>query len=566
MSRFILLGLCLAFLLSACGAPASPTPTSEIALTQPPTPTRAPTRLPSTHTPNPTETSQPTPRPTQTQVARPTITATPCVDEARFVNETVPDNTGVAAGATFEKSWLLENTGTCIWDTGYQIQMNPGGGLALAHSAPVKLSTRVPPGERVGVAVTLTAPLQAGTYRSDFLLVNNQEASFGIGASGQTPIYVQVVVDASATPVSAATSQPGCTYRATFISETVPDNTRMFPGDTFWKEWTVKNSGTCTWTDVNLPWINAGGLHGMPGLPADGNPEGNVPPGGTRTFEKPIVAPQAPGTYRADFHIGSSGTTFGLGQNGETPLYVQIVVVDVPTPLNASDLSLGEPTWHDLFDRNEFRWALEEASNANVTFAIESGALVMDIQQGRGYWTVGSMPESRGQVHQAVFQTGETCAGQNSYGLLVGLNPNNQSGAFANGYRFRFTCDGQYSVDYVNPSSEPNIVVDRTPNAALRSGPNQTNRMLVVSLEGKLSLYANDVKIFELKNGNATQYENGAVTHEFTPYLSPCDIYCWLPYNSPGRPGLFISGEAGPFTVRVDEYTFWNLDHLVNSQ
>lgn len=555
--------------LTACGSPsASPTATNVPATTSLPA-THVSTSTPLLTTLPPPSSMPPSPTARPAATSTPAFTATPCIDKARFVNETVPDNTVVAAGAPFVKVWILENTGTCPWDTNYQLNMSDGGGLTLAGVTRVMLSQNVPPGARVNITATLTAPFQAGTYRSDFLLMNNQKQTFGVGASSQTPIYAQVVVEVSATAISAIvpTPQANCTYRASYISETIPDNTKMFPGERFDKSWTVKNTGTCTWINFNLPWLTNGGLRIGAPVPREGNPGGNLPPGGTITLGKPLIAPQAPGTYRDDFKLGisESGIVFGLGQNGDVPLYVQIVVVDVPTPPNAADLNLGAPTWFDNFDANQFRWALAEASNNNVNFSINTGGLVMDVQQGE-YWTVGSMPSSRGQVHQAVFQTGAECVGQNAYGLLVGLKASASTGAFTNGYMFRFTCEGQYSVGYAHSSTEieqqPLELVGLTPTAALHPGPNQTNRVLVVAAGGKVGLYINDSKVLELKDLTATQYENGTVTRKFPFDLSMLDYGDFF-YITPGRPGLFISGEASPFTVVVDEYSFWDLDAWV---
>ena len=552
-------------LLGACAS--QPTPST---LTQTPAsvfvaPADTPTvtALPATLIPTATATARPTSQPTQT--ALPTFTPTPCVDKARFINETVPDNTVVEAGASFEKVWVLENNGTCPW-TAYQLRMNDGGGLKLADAGPIMLQSTVLPGAQTNITLTLRAPLLAGTYRSDFMLVGPQRQPFGVGVAGQTPIYAQVVVETSAATATPAPTQINCSYHATYVNETIPDNSKMFPGELFSKQWTVKNTGTCTWVGVRLPWQGDGGGLGMPpGAPRVGNPQGEVPPGGSITLGWPIIAPQAPGTYRADFKLGvANAPDFGLGKNADTPLYVQIVVVDVPAPANASELNLGAPAWHDTFDRNEFRWAVQEASNENVAFSISNGGLVMDVQHGE-YWTVGSMPASRGQVHETVFQTGAKCAGQNAYGLLVGLNADPHSGAYTDGYLFRLTCDGQYSVGYIHSMTYleqlPIELAGLTPTAALRSGPNQTNRVLVITAGGKTILYLNGSKVLEFKDLTTTQYENGAVTREF-PFDLSMLTYPFL-YDTPGRPGLYISSEAGQFVVTVDEYNFWDLEGWV---
>jgi hypothetical protein len=85
--------------------------------------------------------------------------------------------------------------------------------------------------------------------------------------------------------------------------------------------------------------------------------------------------------------------------------------------------------------------------------------------------------------------------------------------------------------------------------------------VLVLAAGGKVGMYLNDSKVLELKNLTATQYENGAITREFSFDLSMM-TYGFI-YNFPGRPGLYISGEAGRFVAVVDEYSFWDLDGWV---
>jgi hypothetical protein len=56
----------------------------------------------------------------------PMATATPvtagCTDRAAFVGDvTIPDQTSIAPGAAFIKTWRLRNDGTCTWDASYAL-------------------------------------------------------------------------------------------------------------------------------------------------------------------------------------------------------------------------------------------------------------------------------------------------------------------------------------------------------------------------------------------------------------------------------------------------------------
>jgi hypothetical protein len=126
-----------------------------------------------------------TPKPTQTPI--------PC-DLVKFVEDvTYPDNTQVPPGASFEKTWRLQNAGTCTWNTSYALAFS--GGDAMGAPATVPLTKVVAPGDTVDVSVTLTAPDDNGTYRGNWMLRNATNVLFGIG-DGTKPFWVQIKVSA----------------------------------------------------------------------------------------------------------------------------------------------------------------------------------------------------------------------------------------------------------------------------------------------------------------------------------------------------------------------------------
>jgi len=126
-----------------------------------------------------------------TATPQPTNTPVPC-DLVKFVKDvTYPDNTEVAPGETFVKTWRLQNVGTCTWTTGYSLVFT--GGDAMGAPAAISLSGNVAPGQTVDVSVTLTAPDSSGTYRDDFMLRNANNVIFGL-EDGAKPFWVQIKV------------------------------------------------------------------------------------------------------------------------------------------------------------------------------------------------------------------------------------------------------------------------------------------------------------------------------------------------------------------------------------
>jgi hypothetical protein len=164
------------------------------------------TPLPPTNTPVPTSTPIP---PT------PTATPIPC-DRGSFVKDvTIPDNTEIAAGTTFVKTWRLENNGSCTWTSGYSIVFYNGDAMSGPASAPITNGT-VPPGSTVDISVTLIAPTTPGTYKGNWRLRNTGGTTFGIGSNANESFWVQIK---SVTPTPTPSPTPAYNLSFDFIAK-----------------------------------------------------------------------------------------------------------------------------------------------------------------------------------------------------------------------------------------------------------------------------------------------------------------------------------------------------------
>ncbi len=159
----------------------------------PPTDTPAPS-------PSPTLPAAATPLPINTLVfASPTTGVAQGCDNAVFVNDvTIPDGTVMSPGQTFTKTWLMQNTGTCTWDTTYSMAFVSGDAMSGAKT-PLTLS--VPPGQQVKVSVNMVAPATLGDAKGYWRLMNANGVFFG-----DSP-WVLIKVEA-ATPTATATTAP----------------------------------------------------------------------------------------------------------------------------------------------------------------------------------------------------------------------------------------------------------------------------------------------------------------------------------------------------------------------
>ncbi len=135
----------------------------------------------------------------------PTATPEPC-NRAEFVSETVPDNTQFDTGEGFTKSWRIRNTGTCTWNTSYQLVFAEGDKMSGPSS--VNLTQSVDPGEQIDISVNLTAPNSAGTYKGYWKVrddegnyfVNNLWVQIKAVAPGPPPKPDLVVANFDITP------------------------------------------------------------------------------------------------------------------------------------------------------------------------------------------------------------------------------------------------------------------------------------------------------------------------------------------------------------------------------
>ncbi len=152
-----------------------------------------------------------TPLPTSTPIP-PTATPVPIpCDRASFVKDiTVPDNTEIASGSTFVKTWRLKNNGACSWTSGYTIYFYNGDAMSGPATAQLTNGT-VPPGSTVDISVTLIAPTTTGTYKGNWRLRNAGGTSFGIGENADQSFWVQIK-SVSPTPTPLPTSSYTLSY------------------------------------------------------------------------------------------------------------------------------------------------------------------------------------------------------------------------------------------------------------------------------------------------------------------------------------------------------------------
>lgn len=164
--------------LLACGSRSDPTPSAVW------------TPLPSAvGTPLPTVTPQ-------VLISTPIAVSSNCFNDAIFLEDlTIPDQTIVDPGASLDKRWSVQNSGTCDWGPGYRLQHVSND--AFGGTDDIALY----PASAGSIAiwqVELNAPLNAGEHISIWQASSPEGDLFG------EQVFLWVVV---ATPTPAPTSR-----------------------------------------------------------------------------------------------------------------------------------------------------------------------------------------------------------------------------------------------------------------------------------------------------------------------------------------------------------------------
>ncbi|CAG0987956.1 hypothetical protein ANAEL_02128 [Anaerolineales bacterium] len=172
-SRLIVLLLVLTFA-QACAPQATDTPF------RPPTQLQ-PTQILSTTTPIPAILT-----PLSTSTVTSTPTEGPCSNHLKFVQDvTIPDGTTISVGSTIDKQWLVDNSGSCNWDSTYRLKWI-GGDPMGANQEQLLYPARA--GKQATLRILFTAPTTEGTYESAWQAYGPDGIAFG------DLIYIKVVI------------------------------------------------------------------------------------------------------------------------------------------------------------------------------------------------------------------------------------------------------------------------------------------------------------------------------------------------------------------------------------
>jgi spore germination protein YaaH len=242
--------------------------------------------------------------------------------------------------------------------------LNPGNAPDIVNAvAGYRVATTPEPGQEVQVVWTVTSAAALIDKQTKFLndpdlgytwLVMAATDTYTVKAEiagyehGSIPI---VVADANPVPTAlpspidvADPSVPAGCLKASFVSETVPDNTKFDKGEGFVKSWTVSNSGTCDWPE-DTALVKISSETGGP----DSVPVGTVAVGETKEIQVELTAPEEDGSFRSDWALKAGGdqifevyAVIAVGEGG-APVVVAPVAAGGSFELGGQTHTLANP-------------------------------------------------------------------------------------------------------------------------------------------------------------------------------------------------------------------------------
>ena len=255
--------------------------------------------------------------------------------------------------------------------------------------------------------------------------------------------------------------------------------------------------------------------------------------------QTPVVLLESP-TPAGTVEVGgelSTPTASIAGTVAENTAAPEPTLEPSPTPgeaLPASDPvnTLGSPKGEDVMDSN-VKWAWPTGSDDFVSVEFKDGYLLMtNTNKDAAGWRLPMLGQQINSYIETSVNSG-TCSNKDSYGIIFRVpvlkSPDQ-------GYLFQVTCDGYYRLwkwdGKVDEDGQATSLINWKQSPEIKSGANQVNRLGVMVVNQKITLYINGVKVGETSDSSF----------------------------SAGFIGAFVrSGASGNYTAKFDSMRYWEV-------
>jgi hypothetical protein len=151
-------------------------------------------------------------------ISQATVAPTRSCYNMTFVSDvTIPDNTPVAPGQTFTKTWKVVNNGSCAWDAGFKFAFVSGDAM---NGAAYTLPSSVAVNATLDISIGMTAPTnKTGAVQGNWQMSTAGGQFFGnqvyvivvVGGGTLTPTATGAVASATPSVTPSATPTPTAT-------------------------------------------------------------------------------------------------------------------------------------------------------------------------------------------------------------------------------------------------------------------------------------------------------------------------------------------------------------------
>lgn len=232
--------------------------------------------------------------------------------------------------------------------------------------------------------------------------------------------------------------------------------------------------------------------------------------------EEPTTEPEA-----TDVVAGETGTPEATAQPTATPV-PQIPDTD---PIK----KLGTPSSSDPFDSYE-KWAWPTGADDYITVNFKDGYMEMTGLTTMAGWRLPMISQQTNSYIELTVNSGK-CEAKDSYGIILRVPVFKEP---TQGYLYEVTCDGYLRLwkwdGNVKPKGEAEILINWKESTDINSGANQVNRLGVMAVGNKISIFMNGVPQGETTDGSFKA----------------------------GFFGTFVrSVTTSKYTVKFDEMKFW---------